>query len=167
MLPSSSDSEQSDISAQPTPSSAQAVELSGLDTEQMFRLIDSILPFEACLYYQFLPLALEGKYLKLGMVDPNDSSALGYVRHILAYLNCALKKEQISTDTHQSILSSYLNHIHSTSSPRKQKSKKKDNLPRSEQPTLILEDDTLPDGDQAQSSDLPNPSTPPPVTPVP
>ena len=163
MLPSSNDSEQSEISSQPTPSPAQAVDLPGIDTEQLFRLIDSILPFEACLYYQFLPLALEGKYLKLGMVDPNDSSALGYVRHILAYLNCALKKEQISTDTHQAVLSAYLNHIHSTPSPPKPPAKKKDNLPRSEQPTLILEDDTLPDGNPAPSSPLPIPPAPPPL----
>lgn len=87
-----------------------------MDTEQMFRLIDSILPFEACLYYQFLPLALEGKHLKLGMVEPTDSSALDYVRHILAYLNCSLKTEQIDTQTHQSMLSAYLNHTNQSSS---------------------------------------------------
>lgn len=61
-----------------------------LDTEQVFRLIDSILPFEACLYHQLLPLSLEGSRLKLGMVNLDDAAALDYVRRILAYMNCSL-----------------------------------------------------------------------------
>lgn len=92
--------------------------IADIPTEHMFRLIDSILPFEACLYYQFVPLALEGKYLKLGMVTPTDSSALDYVRHILAYLHCSFKTEAITHEVHQALLSAYLNHIQSaTSSP--------------------------------------------------
>lgn len=98
----------------------QASEISGLQTDHMFRLIDSILPFEACLYYQFLPIGLEGKYLRLGMVCPQDSSALDYARHILAYLNCSLKLEQISTETHQSLLSAYLNHTQRAESFRQE-----------------------------------------------
>lgn len=129
----------SENSEQPTHPS-QAPGMSGMDTEQMFRLIDGILPFEACLYYQFLPLALEGKYLKLGMVDPHDSSALDYARHILAYLNCSLKTEQITTETHQLMLSAYLNHSQTAKGTRKSTSKSKKKLPPPEKPTLILED---------------------------
>ncbi|MGQ4649727.1 hypothetical protein [Lyngbya aestuarii] len=88
----------------------------------MFRLIDSFLPFEACLYHQFLPMALEGKHLKLGMVKPEDSAARGYVRHILAYLNCSLKTELIDTQTHQSLLSEYLNYTNTSSLQRLQAS---------------------------------------------
>ncbi|HEY9833413.1 MAG TPA: hypothetical protein V6D26_22870 [Stenomitos sp.] len=98
--------------------STQASDLSGFQTDQMFRLIDSILPFEACLYYQFLPVALEGKYLRLAMVAPQDSSALDYVRRILAYLNCSLKTEPIAPEAHQSLLSAYLNHTHRTAPVR-------------------------------------------------
>lgn len=121
------------------PSLSPASDTTGMDTEQMFRLIDSILPFEACLYYQFLPLALEGRHLKLGMVVPQDTSALDYVRHILAYLNCSLKTQPIAAQTHQSMLSAYLNYSRTTTSPRKQTAK--DNkVASSERPTLILDD---------------------------
>ncbi|MFZ4667227.1 MAG: hypothetical protein ACOYME_12445, partial [Prochlorotrichaceae cyanobacterium] len=55
--------------------SAQAV-----NPEQMFRLIETILPFEACLYHQVLPLSVEAQYLNLGMVDLGDETALTYVK---------------------------------------------------------------------------------------
>lgn len=79
-----------------------------IDPEQMFHLIDGILPFEACLYHQVLPLRLEGSRLHLGMVDPEDALALDYVRRILAYLNCSLIPEAITAKTHQAMLSAYL-----------------------------------------------------------
>ena len=151
MVPSPSNPGKSEISAPLKHSPSQASELSGMDTEQMFRLIDSILPFEACLYYQFLPLALEGKHLKLGMVVPQDTSALDYVRHILAYLNCSLKTQQIAAETHQSMLSAYLNYTRASGAPRKQVPKDESEAPRkqvpkdekvdsSERATLILDD---------------------------
>ena len=121
MVPSSSNSGQLTNPSQSTPS-PQGLDTFGFPTEQMFRLIDSILPFEACLYYQFLPVALEGKYLRLAMVAPHDSSALDYVRRILAYLNCSLKTEQITPEIHQSLLSAYLNHTHRAEPPSEQAS---------------------------------------------
>lgn len=81
-----------------------------IDSEQMFRLIDTILPFEACLYHQVLPLSVEGSRLNLGMVNPEDTSALDYVRRILAYINCSLVPRPISSNTLQTKLSAYLNH---------------------------------------------------------
>ncbi|MBE9124666.1 MULTISPECIES: hypothetical protein [unclassified Coleofasciculus] len=173
MLPSPRDPERADTSAQSTPSPSQASELSEVDTEQMFRLIDTILPFEACLYYQFLPLALEGKYLKLGIVDPQDASALDYVRHILAYLHCSFKTERIAAKTHQSMLSAYLNHVHTTSSAEESPSLKKNpknNTPRSEQPTFILEEPSLADENlnpPPSSSNTTTPSTAIPKPPLP
>lgn len=148
----------SDIPITLTPSSPQEKELPGMNTEQMFRLIDSILPFEACLYYQFLPLALEGRHLKLGMVTPHDSSALDYVRHILAYLNCSLKTELIDAEVHQSMLSAYLNYTHTSSTsrtptPKKNYPKKDDKAPHSEQPTGLLDDSQVADSDPEDSSD--------------
>ncbi|MDE5115316.1 MAG: hypothetical protein O4803_14130, partial [Trichodesmium sp. St15_bin1_1] len=41
-----------------------------MDNPQIFDLIDNILPFEACLYYQILPLSIEGSRVRLGVVDP-------------------------------------------------------------------------------------------------
>lgn len=81
-----------------------------MDTDQVFRLIDSILPFEACLYHQVLPLSLEGSRLKLGMVTLEDSAALDYVRRILAYMNCSLTPHTISSEVHHSVLTAYLNY---------------------------------------------------------
>lgn len=81
-----------------------------IDAELAFRLIDSILPFEACLYHQILPLSLEGSRLKLGMVNPDDSAALDYVRRILAYMNCSLVPQAIASDVHYAALSAYLNY---------------------------------------------------------
>lgn len=80
-----------------------------IDAEQAFRLVDTILPFEACLYHQILPLSLEGSRLRLGMVDPDDTVALDYVRRILAYMNCSLVPQPLASDTHYSALSAYLN----------------------------------------------------------
>lgn len=146
----------SEPQAQSTSSPSPIKNFSEVEIEYMFRLIDSILPFEACLYYQFLPLALEGRHLKLGMVVPQDSSALDYVRHILAYLNCSLKIEPITASVHQAMLSAYLNHSHASPAPKKPASRKEHKVTRSEQPTLIL-DDAL--GAENESTDLsPNPT---------
>jgi type II secretory ATPase GspE/PulE/Tfp pilus assembly ATPase PilB-like protein len=117
-------------------SPAPVREFSEVQREQMFRLIDSILPFEACLYHQFLPLAIEGKHLKLGMVSPDDSSALSYVRHILAYLNCSLRTEPIEAQSHQAMLSAYLQHSQAAAPPPKPATQAE---PHSEKPTFILD----------------------------
>jgi len=92
------------------PAKPQANWAAQLDTEQMFRLIDSILPFEACLYHQVLPLALEGSRLKLGMVNLDDTAAGDYVRRILAYMNCSLVPQSLSSEVHHAALSAYLNY---------------------------------------------------------
>ncbi|MGB5959713.1 MAG: hypothetical protein WBG73_03550 [Coleofasciculaceae cyanobacterium] len=139
MVPSPSNPSKSNTPNQLQSSPVEASSIAGMDTEQMFRLIDSILPFEACLYYQFLPLALEGRHLKLGMVVPQDTSALDYVRHILAYLNCSLKIKAIEAQTHQAMLSAYLNYSRTTDAPAKPKKQKKIS-DRSERATLILDD---------------------------
>ncbi|MCL1463991.1 hypothetical protein [Argonema galeatum] len=106
-----------------------------------FRLIDGILPFEACLYHQVLPISLEGTHLNLGMVNPDDSAALDYVRRILAYMNCSLVPQPISAAKHQAVLSAYLNHI----GQLKQATAKQQNTPSEQefdqnaQPTLIVD----------------------------
>jgi type II secretory ATPase GspE/PulE/Tfp pilus assembly ATPase PilB-like protein len=81
-----------------------------IDAELAFRLIDSILPFEACLYHQILPLSLEGSRLRLGMVNLDDTAAIDYVRRILAYMNCSLVPQLLASDIHYAALSAYLNY---------------------------------------------------------
>lgn len=81
-----------------------------MDSDRIFQLIDTVVPFEACLYYQVLPLSLEGTIFKLGVVDAQDDSALDYVQRILAYMNCSVTTEQITSETQRSMLSAYLLH---------------------------------------------------------
>ncbi|MCY7384062.1 MAG: hypothetical protein LH628_16040 [Microcoleus sp. CAN_BIN18] len=81
-----------------------------MDTDRIFQLIDTVVPFEACLYYQVLPLSLEGNLFKLGVVDAQDDSALDYVQRILAYMNCSVTTEPIASGTQRSMLSAYLLH---------------------------------------------------------
>lgn len=81
-----------------------------MNSEQTFRLIDQLIPFEVCLYHQVIPLSLEGSRLYLGMVDPEDYSALSYLRQLVGYLNCSLVPKEISLEEHQSLLSAYLNY---------------------------------------------------------
>ena len=96
-----------------------------IDSDQAFRLIDSILPFEACLYHQVLPLALEGSRLKLGMVNLEDTAALDYVRRILAFMNCSLVPQTLASEVHHAVLTAYLNY----SGSRTQSSKRPSNRP--------------------------------------
>jgi len=81
-----------------------------IDFQQMFVLIDGVLPFEACLYYQVLPLYLEGSRLFLGMVSPDDRSASDYVRRIISYHHYIVVSRQISSEALQASLSAYLNY---------------------------------------------------------
>ncbi|MEG4344843.1 hypothetical protein QUB70_16325 [Microcoleus sp. A003_D6] len=81
-----------------------------MDSDRIFHLIDTVVPFEACLYYQVLPLSLEGNLFKLGVVDSQDDSALDYVQRILAYMNCSVTTELIASETQRSMLSAYLLH---------------------------------------------------------
>jgi hypothetical protein len=85
--------------------------ISRLNVDQMFVLIDGMLPFEACLYYQVLPLFLEGNRLHLGMVSPEDVSASEYVRRIISYLNYSLVCHSISSEALRTALTAYLNYV--------------------------------------------------------
>ncbi|ARV57784.1 hypothetical protein BZZ01_03280 [Nostocales cyanobacterium HT-58-2] len=81
-----------------------------LDCQQVFQLIEKILFFEACLYYQILPFKLEDNKLLLGMVNPQDSAAFDYVNRIVSFMNCTLVTRPIRGETHREILSAYLNY---------------------------------------------------------
>ncbi|MBD2260437.1 hypothetical protein [Pseudanabaena sp. FACHB-2040] len=81
-----------------------------VNADEMFTLIDGILPFEACLYYQVLPLSIEGSRLNLGMVNPSDYAAADYVRRQTSYINYSVVTLQISSDWHRDSLSRYLSH---------------------------------------------------------
>lgn len=81
-----------------------------LEYEQIFRLIESILCFEACLHHQVLPLKLEDNNLLLGIVNPTDTVALDYVNSILSYWKIALETQPVPAETHRIVLSKYLSY---------------------------------------------------------
>jgi type II secretory ATPase GspE/PulE/Tfp pilus assembly ATPase PilB-like protein len=72
--------------------------------------VEHILPIEICLYYQVLPLFLEGNRLNLGMVSPEDAPASEYVRRIISYLNYSLVPRPISSEALRAVLTAYLNY---------------------------------------------------------
>jgi len=80
----------------------------GTDRDTIFSLIDKVLPFEACLYHQVLPLSLTDNELRLGMVDLMDVSALDYLRKVLAYFQYRLAPQVIPSDLQHQVLSAYL-----------------------------------------------------------
>ncbi|MEM7065419.1 MAG: pilus assembly protein PilB [Cyanobacteria bacterium P01_B01_bin.77] len=111
------------------------------DLEQMFLLIEGILPFEACLYYQVLPLFIEGSTLNLGMVNPDDTTATDYVRRLVSYINCSIVSRPIASDWHREILSKFLSHSaksrQASQSPQPQTQSAAD-VSFAEQPTLVV-----------------------------
>jgi type II secretory ATPase GspE/PulE/Tfp pilus assembly ATPase PilB-like protein len=141
-----------------------------LNLDQMFILIDGILPFEACLYYQVLPLFVEGNQLNLGMVSTEDSIAFEYVRRIISYLNYALVPRTITSEAHQAVLTTYLNHA--SNKPRRTPNPYRPNL-RSRQPgtpndrsTLLLHASTPPLS-ELPTEELPRDIPPPLIAPIP
>ncbi|MEO0458181.1 MAG: hypothetical protein AAF152_16595, partial [Cyanobacteria bacterium P01_A01_bin.114] len=123
-----------------TPSGGSIDVIDKADLKQMFVLIEGILPFEACLYYQVLPLSIEGSYLNLGMVNPNDHAAADYVRRLVSYINCSIVPRQIPSDWHREILSKFLSHSAKSrqqSEPSPSPKPKPDNSFQ-ESPTLVV-----------------------------
>ncbi|NER00212.1 MAG: hypothetical protein F6K30_26520 [Cyanothece sp. SIO2G6] len=103
-----------------------------LNIEQMFILVDGVLPIEACLYYQVLPLFLEGSRLHLGMVNPLDTTASDYVRRIVSYLHYGLVTRRISSQALQAALSAYLKYSDNQSG---RSSHANESSPQADEPT--------------------------------
>jgi hypothetical protein len=80
-----------------------------IDMTRSFQLINKVLPFEACLYHEILPLYIQGDELYLGMVDLEDTEALTYARRMLGFLKYKLVPQTIGSETHRQMLSAYLN----------------------------------------------------------
>lgn len=135
------------------------------DLEQMFLLIEGILPFEACLYYQVLPLSIEGSILNLGMVNPDDATAADYVRRLVSYINCSIVSRPIASDWHREILSKFLSHSaknrQASQAPQPQTHSPAD-ISFAEQPTLVVGAPTeiIENPIKAAQPSLPQPSSP-------
>ncbi|MGB3200159.1 MAG: hypothetical protein WBA99_04610 [Nodosilinea sp.] len=98
-----------DFSVLDMTSGSEAVD-SRLNVDQMLSLIDSILPFEACLYHEIIPLSVESSCLHLGMVNPGDAAAVDYARKQVAFIHCSVVSWPISSDWQRKMLSKYLSH---------------------------------------------------------
>ncbi|WP_017298981.1 hypothetical protein [Nodosilinea nodulosa] len=98
-----------DLSALDVQSGIEAVD-SRLNTAQMLSLIDSIFPFEACLYHEIIPLSVESSCLYLGMVSPTDPAALDFARRQVSFIHCSLVPLSVAADWQRNMLSKYLSH---------------------------------------------------------
>lgn len=83
---------------------------SRVNLDQMLSLIDSILPFEACLFYQIIPLSIESSHLNLGMVNPKDLQANDYARRQGSYSHYSVVAWPVASDWHRQMLSKYLSY---------------------------------------------------------
>jgi type II secretory ATPase GspE/PulE/Tfp pilus assembly ATPase PilB-like protein len=137
-----------------SPGDPQPSAVDRADVNQMFALVDGILPFEACLYYQVVPLSIEGSRINLGMVNPDDTAAADYMRRLLSYINCSIVPWQISSDWHRDVLSRYLNHA----SKVRQKAQPPSPGAATEAPTVVSAD-----SDRSAPPSPVNPKTPQPA----
>jgi type II secretory ATPase GspE/PulE/Tfp pilus assembly ATPase PilB-like protein len=103
-----------------------------LDINRIFELINLILPLECCLHYQVLPLQLQDQHLTLGMVNPQDESALNFINLIINSLGYILETKPINYEEHQSILAAYLK-----ANPESQKKSKARKLDRNSKLTVM------------------------------
>ncbi|GAB4524470.1 MAG: hypothetical protein Tsb0014_02980 [Pleurocapsa sp.] len=77
------------------------------NSQQIFQLINSILPVESCINHKILPLQLKDKYLTLGMLNPEDLKAINSVRTIVTSFGYYLNIKAIDSQTYQLILNNY------------------------------------------------------------
>ncbi len=80
-----------------------------MDSDRILELIDSVLPFEVCLYYRVIPLKVTPDRVHLGMVEPDDLTALEYLNKLFNHVGRIVVAKAISVDAHQFVMSSYLN----------------------------------------------------------
>ena len=52
------------------------------NSKEIFQLIDQIFPLDSCRHYEVLPLKLDGNYLVLGMLDPNNEESKNFANSI-------------------------------------------------------------------------------------
>lgn len=142
-------------SQQNNQTSQNTVNWSEINLEQIFRLIDSILPLQVCLNYQILPISSIDKCLTIGVVKKEDVSVLEYVRHLLPSAHYSIKSQLITSQTYQLIVSAYLkfnrtkeqaNHSSNTTDslnkPKKVSPTEDSSKNSNERPTLIVDSPT-------------------------
>jgi hypothetical protein len=89
---------------------ADTLDIATLDRQKIFHIVDTLISLECCVYYQIIPLSVVDNCLNLGMVNPESSAAINYIRNTIKFLNYSLQPRTIDAETHESILSAYLKH---------------------------------------------------------
>ncbi|MEM6446886.1 MAG: hypothetical protein AAF704_10030 [Cyanobacteria bacterium P01_D01_bin.123] len=87
-----------------------AIAAASVNWEQVPILIAAFLPVEICVYYQVVPVNLDGTLLILGMVDPNDLAAQDYVGKMLEFSHLQVHPHPISFEEHQELIAYYFSH---------------------------------------------------------
>ena len=90
--------------------SAITIMSASVDLDLVPILIATYLPVEICVYYQVVPVNIDGSLLILGMVDPNDLAALDYVGKMLAFSELQIHIHPLSFEEHQELIAYYFNH---------------------------------------------------------
>ena len=80
-----------------------------VDPELVPILIATYLPVEICVYYQVVPINIQGSLLILGTVDSSDVSALDYVGKMLAFSQLQIEVHSLSFEEHQELVAYYFN----------------------------------------------------------
>jgi len=86
-----------------------------MDSDRILELIDNVLPFEVCLYYRVIPLKVTADRIQLGMVEPEDDTALDYLKRLFQHVDRAIVPNGISADVHQLVMSQYLSRLNQQS----------------------------------------------------
>ena len=80
-----------------------------VDLDKVPILIATYLPVEICVYYQVVPVNIDGALLILGMVDQGDLAALDYVGKMLAFSQLEIHVFPLSFEEHQELIAYYFN----------------------------------------------------------
>lgn len=86
---------------------------SEINQEKVFKIINTLIPLESCLYHHLIPISLEDNNFIVAMIKPNDELILDYLKSILPSPEYTLQVEQISPETYELIISSYQNYSRS------------------------------------------------------
>ena len=89
--------------------SAIVISSANVDLDKVPILIATYLPVEICVYYQVVPVNIDGSLLILGMVDEGDLAALDYVGKMLAFSQLQIHIFPLSFEQHQELVAYYFN----------------------------------------------------------
>ena len=119
----------------------EIVKGSNLNREEIFKLIDSILPMQVCLSHKVLPISLRNNALILGMVKPENIWLLERVKSFLSQQHYIIHKQKITPETYQSILTAYQTYENERNISNAQQNESSTSIENpNEKPTFIIDE---------------------------